>query len=90
MYINEYEAECDAANPPKTGKIFKIRCTKDEMVEELPLVHHGLIDCFHSNCFFLTCLVVAGVTNEDLMKCADIAEPMKELHAMMGGSEPFL
>ena len=44
---DEYEAECDAANPPKTGKIFKIRCTKDEMVEKLPLVHHGLVDCFH-------------------------------------------
>jgi len=49
---DEYEAECDAANPPQTGKIFKIRCTKDEMVEKLPLVHHGLVDCFHSNCFF--------------------------------------
>ena len=23
------------------------------------------------------------------MKCADIAEPMKQLHAEMGGSEPF-
>ena len=49
---DEYEAECDAANPPKTGKIFKIRCAKEEMVEKFPLVHHGLVDCFHSNCFF--------------------------------------
>ena len=24
------------------------------------------------------------------MKCADIAEPMKQLHAEMGGSEPFV
>ena len=24
------------------------------------------------------------------MKCTDIAETMKELHAEMGGSEPFL
>ena len=40
--------------------------------------------------FFLTCIVVAGVTSEDLMKCADIAEPMKQLHAEMGGSEPFV
>ena len=39
---------------------------------------------------FLTCIVVAGVTSEDLMCCIDIAEPMKELHAEMGGSEPFL
>ena len=35
---DEYEAECNAANPPKTAQI---RCTKDEMVEKLPLVHHG-------------------------------------------------
>ena len=27
--------------------------------------------------------------SDDLVKCADIAEPMKELHAEMGGSEPF-
>ena len=38
---DEYEAECDAANPPKTGKIFKIRCTKEEMEEKFPLVQHG-------------------------------------------------
>jgi len=38
---DEYEAECDAANPPQTGKIFRIRCTKEEMVEKFPLVDHG-------------------------------------------------
>lgn len=32
----------------------------------------------------------SGVTTEELMKCADVAEPMQELHAKMGGSEPFL
>ena len=42
--FEEYEAECDAANPPtmlnplQTGKI---RCTKEEMGEKFPLVHHG-------------------------------------------------
>ena len=35
---DEYEAECDAANPLQTGKI---RCTKEEMGEKFPLVHHG-------------------------------------------------
>ena len=49
--FEEYEAECDAANPPKTAQMFKIRCTKEEMVEKLPLVGHGLVDSFHSNCF---------------------------------------
>jgi len=39
--------------------------------------------------FFLTCIVVAGVTSDDLMECADIAEPLKRLHTEMGGSEPF-
>ena len=47
---DEYEAECDAANPPKTAQIFKIRCTKEEMVEKLPLVEHGLVECILSHC----------------------------------------
>ena len=52
--FEEYEAECDAANPPtmfnplQTGKI---RCTKEEMGEKFPLVHHGRVDSIHSNCF---------------------------------------
>ena len=50
------------------------------MVESISFIQTG----------FLTCVVVAGVTSEDLMNCIDIAEPMKELHAEMGGSEPFL
>ena len=41
---DEYKAECDALNPPKTGKIFKIRCTKEEMLEKFSLVGHGLVD----------------------------------------------
>ena len=41
---DEYKAECDAGNPPKTAQIFKIRCTKDEMEEKLPLVGHGLVE----------------------------------------------
>ena len=36
--FEEYEAECDAANP---GTIFKIRCTKEEIEEKLLLVQHG-------------------------------------------------
>ena len=36
--FEEYKAECDAANPPT---MFKIRCTKEEMGEKFPLVHHG-------------------------------------------------
>ena len=40
---DEYEAECNAANPPQT---FKIRCTKEEMVAKFPLVHHGRAGCF--------------------------------------------
>jgi len=46
--FEEYKAECDAANPPT---MFKIRCTKEEMAETFPLVGHGLVDSFHSNCF---------------------------------------
>ena len=36
--FEEYEAECDAANPPT---MFKIRYTKEEMAETFPLVQHG-------------------------------------------------
>ena len=46
--FEEYKAECDAANPPT---MIKIRCTKEEMAETFPLVGHGLVDSFHSNCF---------------------------------------
>ena len=49
--FDEYESECDAAKPPKTAQMYKIRSTKEEMVEELPLAGHGLVDSFHSNCF---------------------------------------
>ena len=50
---DEYNAECDAANPPKTAQIFKIRCTKDVMEEKLPLdlVYHGSVE-FHSLTLF--------------------------------------
>ena len=36
--FEEYEAECDEANPPT---MFKIRYTKEEMEEKCPLVQHG-------------------------------------------------
>ena len=47
--FEEYEAECDAANPPK--KASRIRCTQKEMEETLPLVGHGLVECIRSHCF---------------------------------------
>ena len=55
---DEYNAECDAANPPKTAQIFKIRCTKDDMVEKLPLVHHGLVDMYSFTQVLLICIAV--------------------------------
>lgn len=30
-----------------------------------------------------------GVTEAELMKCVDVLEPMKKLHATMGGTEAF-
>ena len=48
--FEEYEAECDAANPPK--KASRIRCTQKEMEETLPLVGHGLVQFILSRCFF--------------------------------------
>ena len=47
--FEEYEAECDAANPPK--KASRICCTQKEMEETLPLVGHGLVECILSHCF---------------------------------------
>ena len=44
----EYLEECDAANPAKTAQSSKIRHTKKEMEEKLPLVDHGLVDAFHT------------------------------------------
>ena len=34
--------------------------------------------------------VVAGVTSEELMKCAEVTTTMQQLHAEMGGTEQFL
>jgi len=38
---------------------------------------------------FLTCIVVAGVTSEELMKCVDVRNPLETLHREMGGTETF-
>ena len=85
--FEEYEAECDEANPPK--KVSRIRFTKKEMEETLPLVGHGLVECIFT-LPFLTCFVVAGVTSEELMNCAEVTTPMQQLHQEMGGTEQFL
>ena len=84
---DEFTAECDAANPAKPER--KTRHTKEEMVEKLPLVNHGLVELHIFTLFFLTCLVVAGVAQEELMKCVNVSEPMKKLHVEMGGTEHF-
>ena len=57
---DEYCEEYDAATPPK--KASKIRCSKKEMEEKLPLVGHGLVELHSFTLFFLTCIVFAGVT----------------------------
>ena len=88
--FNEFCVECDAANPPKDAQMSKLCCAKDEMGEKLPLVNHGLVNLHSFTLSFLTCIGVTCVTIEELMKGADVAEPMQELHAKMGGSEPFL
>ena len=82
---DEYNEECDAANPKKAPK--KGGYSKKEMGEKLPLVNHGLVELYSFTLFFLTCIVVAGVASEELMKCCDITDPLKELHREMGGTE---
>ena len=60
---DEYVRECEAANPAKAPR--KSRHNKEEMEEKFPLVAHGLVDhTFHT---LLPCIVVAGVTKDELM-----------------------
>ena len=61
------------------------------MAENLPLVDHGLVESHSFTLLVLTCIVVAGVTSEELMKCVDVTTSMQlELHKEMGGAERFL
>ena len=84
--FNEFCEECDAANPLKAAQTSKLRCIKDEM--------HGRETSSRRPWF--TQIAFSHTVSSDmhcdhrrLMKCADVAEPMQELHAKMGGSEPF-